>query len=273
MRILLLWCALLISIASQQVTAAEADGAGDTAEAVSEEEASRLLEAVERVGVERINTGQNAQREIDNISRESRELIDEYQAQLKLVQGLETYIELLDRQLLSQEDELRVLETSVSDVAVIERQVLPLMTRMIDSLESFIELDVPFLLDERRNRVDGLKSLLGRSDVTVAEKCRRVFEAYQIENEFGRTIESYTGKLELADGSFDAQFLRIGRLGLLYSTIGADRTGFWDIPSQSWQSLANAPWQRMIRDGLRVARQEIAPQLIYLPVDPQGVAR
>jgi hypothetical protein len=142
---------------------------------------------------------------------------------------------------------------------------------MIDSLERFIELDVPFLLEERRNRVTGLRSLLGRSDVTVAEKCRRVFEAYQIENEFGRTIESYTGKLELGDASFDADFLRIGRLGLLYSTIGTEKAGFWDIPSQSWQTLANAPWQRMIRDGLKVARQEVAPQLIYLPVNPQGV--
>jgi hypothetical protein len=118
-----------------------------------------------------------------------------------------------------------------------------------------------------------LRELLGRSDVTVAEKCRRVFEAYQIENEYGRTIESYTAKLELPNGTFDAEFLRIGRLGLLYRTVGAEQAGYWDDGARAWAPLAASPWERLIEDGLRVARQEVAPQLIHLPVNAAEVAQ
>jgi hypothetical protein len=130
-----------------------------------------------------------------------------------------------------------------------------------------VELDVPFLLDERRERIDKLRALLGRSDVTVAEKSRRVFEAYQIENEYGRTIERYTAKLDLQGASYDAEFLRVGRLGLLYTTVGSGLVGYWDNRTRSWQPLESTPWSRMIDQGLKVAAQEVAPQLIHVPLD------
>jgi hypothetical protein len=164
-----------------------------------------------------------------------------------------------------------LLQESITDVAVTERQILPLMLRMIDALERFIQLDVPFLAEERQERVEKLRRLMGRSDVTVAEKSRRVFEAYQIENEYGRTIESYTAKLDLDGASYDAEFLRIGRLGLLYSTVGSNELGYWDYRMGSWQPLESTPWNRMIAQGLKVARQEVAPQLMHAPLNPLQV--
>ncbi len=165
-----------------------------------------------------------------------------------------------------------LLRRSITDVAVLERQVLPLMLKMINSLEAFIALDVPFLRAERSERIDKLRSLLGRSDVTVAEKCRRVFEAFQIENEYGRTIESYTAKLDLEGASYDAAFLRIGRLGLLYKTVGSNQVGYWDNHTASWQPLERTPWVRLINQSLKVARQEIAPELVHVAVNPSKVA-
>ena len=227
-----------------------------------------VLEQIEDVGLNRLQDGQQAQAKVDEFVEQERKLVDEYQAQLKLVEGLETYIGLLDKQLLAQNQEISTLKASISDVAVIERQILPLMLRMIDTLEVFVDLDVPFLLQERHERIDSLRSLLDRSDVTVAEKTRRVFEAYQIESEYGRTIEAYTAKLDLPEKTYDAEFLRIGRLGLLYTVIGSDQHGYWDKTSQEWQALENSPWSRLIKTGLRVAHQEVAPQLIHFPLDP-----
>ncbi len=229
------------------------------------------LKQVEQEGIERTGEGVAAQGRIDDISSRSRELLDEYRAQLKLVESLETYIELLDDQLTGQAEEISTLETSVTEVASVERQILPLMTRMIDSLEEFVTLDVPFLAEERRERVTNLRALMSRSDVTVAEKSRRVFEAYQIETDYGRTIEAYTAKLDVNGASFDAEFLRIGRVNLMYRTVGTGDVGYWNSVERRWEPLSSTPWRRLIDRGLQVARQEVAPELISAALNPAGV--
>ena len=116
---------------------------------------------------------------------------------MKEVEGILVYNTLLDRQIEDQEEELRNLRLSIDQVQFIERQVLPLLTRMIDGLEQFVALDVPFLIDERNQRVENLTVLLERADVTAAEKFRVVMEAWQIENDYARTIYTYTDELEI----------------------------------------------------------------------------
>jgi hypothetical protein len=233
--------------------------------------ADTTLDAIEGEGMARAEEGRAAQASVDTVHADTRDLIDEYRAELKLVDGLETYIGMLDEQLDGQQREVATLQQSIGDVAVIERQILPLMARMIDALEAFVELDMPFLLEERRERVAKLRGLLRRSDVTVAEKARRVFEAYQIENDYGRTIEAYKAKLELAGASFDADFLRVGRVGLVYQTVGTGDLGFWDGASESWQPLDGVPYRRFTGQGLKVARQEIAPELVSIPLNSTQV--
>ena len=70
------------------------------------------------------------------------------------------------------------LEESIDQVTVIERQIGPLVERMITNLETFVELDIPFLIQERRDRIDFLKDTLDRADVSVAEKFSQVLQAY-----------------------------------------------------------------------------------------------
>ncbi|MEM9314985.1 MAG: DUF3450 domain-containing protein [Pseudomonadota bacterium] len=224
----------------------------------------RTLRAIENEGVERNDERRDAQASVDEVHDQTRRLIDAYRAELRIVEGLETYIEMLDAQISNQENEISTLQTSNPDGAVIERQILPLLARMIDGLEQFVALDLPFLGDERSERVRRLRDLLTRSDVTVAEKARRVFEAYQIESDYGRTIEAYRAKLAVDGGSFDADFLRVGRVALIYRTVGDERLGFWD--GDSWEALPDSPYRRYIEQGLKVARQEIAPELLTVPL-------
>lgn len=231
--------------------------------------AQQKVKSIEQEGVKRTAEGQKAQQQVDVLNSDTRVLVDEYYAHLKLVEGLRQYNLMLQKQLDSQREEVATLEKSIGDVALVERQILPLMLRMIDSLDQFIVLDVPFLLDERRKRTAQLREMLSRADVTVAEKTRRVLEAYQIENDYGRTIESYKGKLTLGAGSFDADFLRIGRVALLYRTVGNGEVGFWDADSNVWQPLDSVPYRRYIEQGLKVASQEIAPELISIPLNPE----
>ena len=98
----------------------------------------------------------------------------------------------------------------LGEIETTSREVLPMMQKMLATLDQFVKLDVPFLLEERTNRVAQLKDMMTRADVSISEKYRRIVEAYQIEMEYGRTIEAYQGKV----GDKTVDFLRAGRVAL-----------------------------------------------------------
>jgi hypothetical protein len=211
------------------------------------------------------DAARNSQARIDETVDQTRALERQYAAVMKEIDGLEVYNALLQKQLDSQIQEMADLNDSIDRVSVIERQVTPLMLKMIDSLDQFVELDMPFLLEERRQRVAFLRTLLERSDVTVAEKFRRLLEAYEIENDYGRTIESYKGSLDVGGASREVEFLRVGRTALLYQTIDAEIFGMWDKSQGAWVPLP-AEYRNPIRNGIRMAHKQIAPNLLTLPI-------
>ena len=100
----------------------------------------------------RIADNQQAQKQVDKVHEETLDLASQYQNKLKVVDGLKVYNALLQKQLDAQEREVATLKSSIANATVIERQMVPLMIRMLDGLEEFIALDVPFLLEEREER-------------------------------------------------------------------------------------------------------------------------
>lgn len=227
---------------------------------------AQTVDNVLDAGDRRMRLAQSSQEKVDAVVEDTRALVDEYNRVTKEIQGLEVYNALMDRQIRDQDEELQRLADSIDQVTVIERQIMPLMLRMIEGLETFIALDVPFLIDERSERLQRLTELMERSDVSVAEKFRNVLEAYQIENDYGRTIEAYKGTLEIEGGTREVDFLRIGRVTLLYQTVDGVYTGVWDRSTGDFKPLTAGSERTQVRQGLRIARKEIAPDLLLLPV-------
>jgi hypothetical protein len=220
-------------------------------------------------GDRNIRLAQASQDVVDTVVEETRDLVDQYNTVTKEIDGLKVYNSLMDRQIQNQVDEMARLAESIDQVTVIERQIMPLMLRMIDGLEQFVALDIPFLEEERINRVEKLRDLMERSDVSVAEKFRNVFEAFSIENEYGRTISTYKGALEIGGGTREVEFLQIGRIVLLYQTIDGTFTGTWDKEAGeagAFVELDSGAARTQVRQGLRMARKEIAPELLLLPI-------
>jgi Protein of unknown function (DUF3450) len=94
-----------------------------------------------------------------------------------------------------------------------------------------------------------------------AERYRRLLEAYQIELDYGRTMVSYKGKLE--DGR-EADFVRVGRVTLLYRTADGEESGYWDAEQKKWV-VANE-YNKAIETAVLIATKESAPDLIMVPV-------
>ena len=238
-------------------------GVAFTAEMAIGQGVDRLIEAETL----RIQQAQAVQDEIDGIVQGTRTLAEEYRAVLKEVEGLRVYNTLLDRQIADQETELSNLRTSIDQVQVIERQILPLLTRMVDGLERFVELDVPFLLEERTLRVANNRALLERADVTSAEKFRVVMEAWQIENDYARTISTYTDELEIDGVTREVDVLQVGRVALMYQTPDGAQSGSWDQRTRQWVPVGNE-YRNPIRQGIRLALNQLAPTLLLLPMAP-----
>lgn len=216
---------------------------------------------------QRIQQAQQAQAQIDDIAETTRSRFDEYQILLKDIDGLVVYNDLLQNQIDDQERQLAELRNSIDSVTLIERQVLPLMTRMIDGLETFISLDVPFLLEERMARVESLRALLRRSDVTTAEQFRNVMQAWQVENDYGRFPETFTGELQIDGRDREVDFLKLGRVALLYVTPDDAVAGAWDQRSREWVALTTEDAEA-IRDGIAVVEGRTTPIMFQVPVAP-----
>jgi hypothetical protein len=156
-----------------------------------------VLQAEDR----RLNLAQQSQERINAVVEGTRSLEDQYRAINKEIDGLKVYNRLMTAQVNGQVAVLEDIALSMDQVDVINRQIFPMMERMIDGLDQSVKLDVPFLMEERTDRVENLRTIMERSDVSVAEKFRKVMEAYQIENDYGTSSEWYTQSLTLEDGA------------------------------------------------------------------------
>ena len=227
---------------------------------------ANTLDSILEVGKSKNNAARKSQEKIDRLADETRDLLTEYKTVIKQVDGLKVYNARLQTQIDNQMNRIKVIEGNIDNSTVIARQMTPLVIRMVDGLEKFIELDVPFHPEERARRIEFLRANLDRSDVTVAEKFRQVLEAYKIENEYGRKIDAYKGSVEIDGVERDVNFFRVGRIALLYQTTDTEISGAWDQRSRSWVPLERGEYRNAIMKGLRIARKEASIDLMNLPV-------
>ncbi len=206
-----------------------------------------------------------SQKKVASLNDQSRAMLDEYRSITRQAETLRTYNKHLQDLVASQEQEKSSLQKQLADIEITQREIVPLILRMLENLEAFIELDLPFLPEERQKRLANLKQMVLRADVTNAEKFRRILEAFQIENDFGKTIEAYRANLTLNSTESSVDFLRIGRIALYYRRLDGSETGLWNKEKKAWESLSS-DYSIPIRNALRIARKEVAPDLIALPV-------
>ncbi|KGJ90359.1 DUF3450 domain-containing protein [Colwellia psychrerythraea] len=240
-----------------------------TSASATDASADTSLNKVVNAGQQINQSAAKSQQKVNALTDKAQTKLQQFHVVTKEVDGLSVYNQQMQAQLDSQMAELAQLAKSMEEVSVIERQISPLMARMISTLDTFVSLDVPFLPSERTKRVEDLKTMMNRADIAVSEKFRRVLEAYQIEVDYGRTIEAYSGVLPIEGNKMDVDFLRIGRVSLVYQTRDGSRLGEWKQSSTGgkgqWQPLSQ-DYRLGINKALRIARKQLAPDLIMVPV-------
>jgi hypothetical protein len=228
-------------------------------------EDKNIVEDTIKISTTSIEKSGLTQEQIVKLDEQTRVLLADYQSTSKEYDSLKLYNDQVQKIINSQIEEIENILIKIDELDQTNQRIVPFMLRMIDGLENFIQLDIPFLMDERTDRLNNLKVTMDRGDVSTSEKFRLIVEAYKTELEYGRTIEAYRDNIIIDNVETSADFLRVGRIALTYLTVDGSKGGYWDTNSQTWEK-ASSSIKRSTEDALKVASKQAPPALIKIPV-------
>ena len=226
--------------------------------------AAEKLQQVIDIAEDIENTAVGSQKIIDKTADQSKQLLQEYRAVLRSVEFQKIRQSELESLKQSQQQTIESLKTQLDDVKLTQHKIMPMLRHMVESLDEFVSLDLPFQLQQRKQAVEDLKKALDDPQIKISERAQRVWQAYQQENNYGRTIESYRGALN-SNEEKQVEFLRIGRMALYYLQLDGKHAALWDSYSNQWIDLSSSDVAK-IKRAIRVAKQQTAPQLLPLPL-------
>ncbi|GLX84749.1 DUF3450 domain-containing protein [Thalassotalea loyana] len=216
-----------------------------------------------------VKTSAKSQNKINNIYEQTQELLAEYRNVVDQADVLEGYNDHVQRMVDDQNANIASLERQIAGIDKIKQGVVPLMYKMIDTLEKFVQLDVPVNLEPRMERIAALRDVMADSNVTTSEQFRLVLEAYEIEAGYGTIFDAYQAELDLGDKTITADFVHMGRVALIAQSLDYKQSWVWNNESRSWDELGEE-YNKGITDTIRMARQQLPMDLTKLPVFAAG---
>jgi hypothetical protein len=206
-----------------------------------------------------------AQKKADDWSVSKEDLINEIRDLKTRVTWLqyqrqkhETYVQGL-------KDNIAQLEAKKLEARKVREQLEPYLEEVVDRLEKFIVADLPFLSEERQQRLMFLRNTMNDYHLSLGEKLRRVFEALQVEATYGKMVTASEATLDIGGSETQVTILRLGRVAMFYQSLNGEKIGRWNREAKKWEPLSK-DFERDIRRALEMARRERSVQLIQLPL-------
>jgi hypothetical protein len=230
--------------------------------------ATGQLEANLRVAEGMQQQGANSQARIDRLSADTEKMLQEYRRLTTDAEYQGQYESELTGLQQQQEQEISILQQRVESIQYTQQRLNPLMRSMVETLEQFVVLDLPFHHQQRLDSVIGLREKVFSANLLLADKFRLLMEAYQAELEYGNSLENYREQIQLNGQPITVECLRIGRVALYYLTLDGSQSGVWDKEQRSWVPLPEdiVP---AIKQGIKIASGRVAPELLQLPLAQQ----
>ena len=223
------------------------------------------------VAEERAKSEQVSQIKIDSMDDDTSLIVNEYKTVSKQIEGLRVYNAQMRKQIERQEERLKEIDKTMKEAQVMQRQIPPFTRRMLAGIEKSIELDMPFHLAERKERIAFAKAAIDNPTVSSAEGLRQVLETFNVEMEYGRKLDSYKDTIDIEGQPREVNVLRVGRLSLVYQSSDESLTGAWDNKRQEWVALDNS-YRNPTKKGLRIANRLATVDMLELPIpNPEAV--
>lgn len=206
-----------------------------------------------------------SQQRIDALKDEAGSLAAAERNTRATLSNLQAYDAEVGKLVAGQRDELRGLQRQIADIDVTERQLAPLARRILADLDDFVAHDLPFDAKARSEHLADLHAMMDDPSVPVVDKYRRVMQAYRRELGYGYDVGAYRGSLSVGGVERQVEFLRIGRIALLYRSRDGHEAGYWDSARRRWVPGGAALAHEVAR-GMAMAHNQAAPNLIEVPV-------
>ena len=208
-----------------------------------------------------------SQKHIDKLDDERQQMLQKYLLLQRRIALLRSDNAQLQTRIKAQQHSHVLLQQQLAEIEITRSGLAPLLEQMHNTLNEFVSHDLAFLPQERQARLQRLSSRLDRPDISDGERYRQILEAYQIELEYGRTIEAYQASLNPASAgqSRHVNFFRLGRIGLYYLTLDGAEAAVWDSTNKLWIRLDDEQ-RSQLAQAIRMAHQEAIPGFIHLPL-------
>lgn len=236
-------------------------------------QADQNLKGILSVGQAKVDAARASQVRINKLQDQTAELISQFKVVNKQIDGLRVYNKQMEKQLDAQRAALAELDDAIANVTVIQREVPPLIIRMLDAMEQFVELDAPYKKELRLDRIADQRANLDSAKITVAEKFRQVVELYNIEAEYARKVDTYNDSINVDGQDIDVSILAVGRVSLMFQTADRSLTGAWDRSLNKWVVLPAEEYSNTVYNGIRMAQKKASNGILALPVSAPEAAQ
>jgi hypothetical protein len=223
------------------------------------------LAELHAAGQQTVRASAQSQEKINNIYEQSQELVAEYNQYIVQIENRKVYNEHVAKLVADQNAILASLEKQIGGIEATRQGIVPLMYKMVDTLEKFIEADMPIDKAKRLERIARLRSYMSSANVNTAEMYRLVIDAYQVERQYGSALVTYADKLVIDGSEIAVNFVYVGRVAYLAQSLDEKRAWMWNKKTNAWQELG-PEYLESTKLAIRVAGKQAAAELLKLPV-------
>lgn len=234
--------------------------------AIAQSELTQALDTGERATRQAAQT----QQRINQLDDERSDMVGEFRTLLQRKTSAELYARQQSAAVESQERELASLEDQLGRIDEITSQTAPMLGELIEDLGEFVEADLPFRLQQRRDSIQGLRDLLTDPRVSVAERYRQIIGAYTREMEYGRKTDTWTEEIEINGEPVQVQMVLFGRVALVYMDPTKKHAARYDRETKTWVPL-ESKYKAEVAKAIRIIQGKRTQAVMYVPATKLAV--
>ena len=191
-------------------------------------------------------------------------LTEQYNALLAKQNALVIENARVQEEIRKEQEKLLQLQNAAKQTINLPMQVERYLKEVAKQAQRDVEKGLPFDRSVRMARVQQLQQFLNEAG-SVNDKFRRTMEMLLIEAGYGSSIEIYPQQIELDGHVVLVNMVRLGNVGLYYTTLNRKEAGYYNKESGDFEEISSKYIEAVVA-AEELAQKRRPAELIILPV-------